>query len=71
MGKLYRSVKRGDLIRFTARGYRKQKIMALVLEAYHYHNIPEKFESLFYVYLITFDDMMFIEPQDFLDLEVL
>jgi len=71
MGKLYRTVRRGDLIRFTARGYRKERIMALVIEAYHYDDIPEKFESLFYVYLITFDDMMFIEPQDFEDLEVL
>ena len=61
----------GDLIRFTARGYRKQKILALVLDAYHYYDVSEKFESLFYVYLITYDDRMFIEPQDFLDLEVL
>ena len=71
MGKLYRTVKRGDLIRFTARGFRKQKVMALVIEAYHYEDIPERFEWLFYVYLISFDDMMFIEPRDFLDLEVL
>ena len=71
MGKLYRTVRRGDLIRFSARGFRKQKILALVLEAYHYHDVPEVFESLFYVYLITHDDMMFIEPQDFFDLEVL
>ena len=45
--------------------------MALVIEAYHYEDIPERFESRFFVYLISFDDMMFIEPQDFLDLEVL
>jgi len=71
MRQLYRTVRVGDLIRFTARGYHKQEILALVLEAYHYDDVPVRIESLFYVYLITFDDMMYIEPQDFLDLEVL
>ena len=71
MRQLYRTVRVGDLIRFTARGYHKQEVLALVLEAYHYDDVPVRFESLFYVYLITFDDMMYIEPQDFLDLEVL
>tara|TARA_R110000824_G_scaffold89748_2_gene219771 strand:+ start:3684 stop:3899 length:216 start_codon:yes stop_codon:yes gene_type:complete len=71
MGNLYRKVKVGDLIGFTTRGYSKNRILALVLEAYHYDGVPERFESLFYVYLITYDDMMFLEPQDLIDLEVL
>ena len=70
MEKLYRTVRKGDLIRFTVRGY-GDMIIAFVLEAYHYEGIPEQYETLFFVHLIEFNEKMYLEPSDLEQLEIL